>query len=122
MHRKRTTAPDEISGPMGSPDPRTRTNRVAASVRALPPRATARAVVELARHRRRLRHRPTLSQLQTMVHFDGREPCTYRLDRDVNWLPESLPIGFPHGADGLCFAHRDGEVVVLPDGCGFSLT
>jgi hypothetical protein len=60
--------------------------------------------------------------LQTMVHFDGREPCTYRLDRDVNWLPESLPIGFPHGASGLCFAHQGGELVVLPDGCGFELT
>jgi hypothetical protein len=37
------------------------------------------------------------------------------------WLPESLPLDFPHGADGLCFAHAGGEVVVLPDGCSFAL-
>jgi hypothetical protein len=56
-----------------------------------------------------------------MARLDGREPCSYRLDRAVNWLPESLPVGFPYGALGLCFAHQGGEVVVLPDGAGFAL-
>ena len=122
-NRKRTTAPDEISGPMGSPDPRTRTDRVVASLRGLPPRATARAVVELARNRRRLRHRPTLAQVQMMVRFDGREPCSYLLDPAVNFMPDVVPVGFPSGRNGLCFVHgRCGEMVVAPDGTGFSLT
>ena len=33
----------------------------------------------------------------------------------------SLPLKFPHGASGLCFAHPGGELVVLPNGCGFAL-
>jgi hypothetical protein len=122
-NRKRTTAPDEISGPMGSPDPTTRTDRVLASLRALPPRATARAVVELARNRRRLRHRPTLAQLQVMIRFDGREPCSYELDSAVNFVPDVAPVGFPSGRNGLCFVQGSGvELIVAPDGCGFSLT
>jgi hypothetical protein len=78
-------------------------------------------VVELARERRRLTHRPTVAQLRAMARLGGRRPCSYRLDPAVNWLPESLPLDFPHGASGLCFAHRGGEVVVLPNGCGFAL-
>ena len=56
-----------------------------------------------------------------MASFDGRQPCSYRLDRADNWLPESLPIGVPYGASGLCFAHAGGEIVALPDGAGFAL-
>lgn len=120
MHRKRTTAPDGIEGVISSGElPRPSTF---ATLRRLPPPGTARALAELARHHRRLRHRPTLDQVAMMIRFDGRAPCTYRLDGSVNWLPESLPIGFPHGAAGLCFAHPGGELVVLPDGLGFSLT
>ena len=81
----------------------------------------ARAVIELARERRRLAHVPTMAQLRTMAGFGGWAPSTYRLDPAVNWLPESLPVGFPHGADGLCFAHAGGAVVVLPGGGGFAL-
>jgi hypothetical protein len=81
----------------------------------------ARVAVELLRGRPRLAHRPTYAQLRTMARFDGREPCSYRLDRAINWLPESLPVGFPYGASGLCFAHQGGEVVALPDGAGFAL-
>jgi len=120
MLRKRTTAPDGIAGVISGGE-LPRPGRIA-TLRRLPPAGMARAVVELARHHRRLRHRPTLDQVAMMVRFAGREPCTYRLDGSVNWLPESLPVGFPHGAAGLCFAHLGGELVVLPDGLGFSLT
>jgi hypothetical protein len=123
IHRKRTTAPDEITGPMGSPQPRSRTDKVAARLRGLPPRATARAVVELARNRRRLQYRPTLAQIYVMVRFDGREPCSYVLDPAVNFMPAVAPVGFPSGRNGLCFVHGAcGEMVVAPDGTGFSLT
>jgi hypothetical protein len=57
--------------------------------------------------------------------FGGSEPCSYALDPALNWLPESLPIDFPFGDTGLCFAERAGwfeERVVLPNGIGFSLT
>ena len=115
---KRTTVPDGPWGPMGPPDPpvkqRTREQRVPAS-------RVVRVAAELMRERRRLQHRPTIAQLRTMAWFDGRQPCSYRLDRADNWLPESLPTGFPYGANGLCFAHAGGEVVALPDGAGFAL-
>lgn len=121
--RKRTIAPDEIAGPMGSLEPRTRSDRVVASLRGLPPRATARAVMELARHRHRVRHRPTRAQLWMMIRFDGREPCSYELDPAVNFVPEVVPVGFPSGRNGLCFVHGPcAELVVAPDGTGFSLT
>ena len=57
-----------------------------------------------------------------MASLDGRRPTTYRLDAAVNWLPESLPTDFPHGTDGLRFAHPGGELVVLPNGFGFALS
>jgi len=120
MHRKRTTAPDGIGGVMGSPHRRP-VKRVTAPERRITPGRAARVAVELARQRRRLRHRPTLVQLEAMARMGGSRPCSYRLDRGVNWLPESLPVDFPHGASGLCFAHRGGEIVVLPDGAGFAL-
>jgi len=122
-NRKRTTAWDGIPGPTGFPDPWSRTDRVRAAVRGLPPRATARAVLELARHHRRLRYRPTLAQVQAMVRFGGREPCSYVLDPAVNFMPEVPPIGFPSGPNGLSFIHGErGEMVVAPDGTGFALT
>ena len=119
MHRKRTTAPDGIRGVMGPPTKRP----VKGNERRgrLTPAVAVRLAVELARERLRLSHRPTVAQLRAMARFRGRTPCSYRLDRAVNWLPESLPVDFPHGASGLCFAHRGGEVVVLPNGCGFAL-
>ncbi len=80
-----------------------------------------RAVIELVREHRRLAHVPTMAQLRTMAGFDGRAPSTYRLDPAVNWLPECLPVDFPHGADGLRITHAYGESVVLPNGCGFVL-
>ena len=65
---------------------------------------TLRAVVELARSRRRLAHVPTLMQVRALAHFDGREPCSYLLDPAVNYVPE-LPLGGedPLGRHALCF-------------------
>jgi hypothetical protein len=61
-----------------------------------------------------------------MARFGGSQPCSYALDPEVNWLPESLPIDFPVGSIGLCFDKREAgffeERVVLPSGIGFSLT
>jgi hypothetical protein len=89
---------------------------------------TLRAVVQLVRSRRRLAHLPTLMQVRAMAHFDGREPCSYLLDPNVNYVPE-LPLGGedPLGRHGLCFtgrypdSGRRFELVTLPDGCAFDL-
>ena len=91
-------------------------------------RRTLRALVELARSRRRLAHVPTLMQVRALAHFDGREPCSYLLDPTVNYVPE-LPLGGedPLGRHALCFTgrHPDSgrrfELVTLPDGCAFDL-
>jgi hypothetical protein len=64
---------------------------------------------------------PRWRRLEVMARLNGSQPCSHRLDRAVNWPPESPPLDFPHGASGLCFAHRGGEVVVLADGAGFAL-
>jgi hypothetical protein len=108
VHRRnRTTAPGGIPGTTGPPP-------IGVARR-------LRAALELARSAAHVRHRPTLAQLRTMAVFDGRQPASYRLDAAVNWLPESLPADFPHGSDGLRFAHAGGELVALPNGWGFSL-
>ena len=120
MHRKRTTAPDGIRGVMGPPTERPVKGEIPPERRILLGKV-ARAAVELAHERGRLAQLPTMAQLRALARFGGRTPCSYRLDPVVNWLPESLPLEFPHGASGLCFAHPGGEVVVLPDGCGFAL-
>jgi hypothetical protein len=117
MKRKRTTAPDGPGGPTGAPPAR---ERKPAAERRITAARVGRVAVEVARSRE-LRHVPTLAQLGLMARFDGREPSTYRLDRTVNWLPEVLPHGFPQGTDGLCFTHREGAIVVAPDGVGFGL-
>src|SRR4051795_13779412 len=105
MHRKPTTGPDGI--------PRAAVRRSSTVEfggivvdRRPRPTALARTLVELARSGRRLRHRPTVAQLRTMVHMDGRQPCTYRLDRAGDWLPPDLALGFPHRADGVCVGPR----------------
>ena len=95
MLRKRTTAPG-VSGPTGRPERpvkgRTRpsggSRRRGSRGRRSSWRASAGGW-----------HRPTMAQLRTMAGFGGRQPSTYRLDRAVNWLPESLPVDFPHGAE-----------------------
>jgi hypothetical protein len=118
LRRKRITDPDGLWDPF-EPLP--------LPVKLKPPRErritaarVGRVAVELARSRQ-LKHLPTLGQLRLMAQFDGRQPSTYRLDRAENWLPEVLPYGFPEGSDGLRFTHREGAIVVAPDGLGFGL-
>jgi hypothetical protein len=120
MQQKRTTAPDGVPGRPGVPRARPVKQEIPPERRITATKA-ARTALELARERRHLHHHPTLAQLRAMARLEGCRPCSYQLDPDLNWLPESLPLDFPHGAHGLCFEHRGGEVVVLPDGGGFTL-
>ena len=89
---------------------------------------TARAIVRLARANRRLEHVPTLGQVQAMAWFDGREPCSYLLDRAVNFVPEPMEFGYERevGQHALSFTCRDPygrviELVTMSDGGGFDL-
>jgi hypothetical protein len=120
MPNKRTTAPDGVRGLASAPAVRP-VKQETPPERRITTAQAARVGLELARERRHLHHRPTMAQLRTMARFDGSRPCSYRLDPAVNWLPESLPLDFPHGADGLCFEHRGGELVALSGGGGFAL-
>ena len=90
----------------------------------------ARALFALASRRDRLRHVPTLAQIGAMACWDGSEPCSYLLDRAVNWVPaaDEMPVGLEHqlGQQALCFCCRlpsghDAELVVFPSGDGFDL-
>ena len=89
---------------------------------------TARAIVRLARAHRSLEHLPTLGQVRAMAWFDGREPCSYLLDRTVNFVPEPMEFGYERelGAHALSFTCRDPygrvmELVTMRDGGGFDL-
>ena len=89
---------------------------------------TARAIVRLARAHRRLEHVPTLGQVQAMAWFDGREPCSYLLERAVNFVPEPMEFGYERelGQHALSFTCRDRhgramELVTMRDGGGFDL-
>jgi hypothetical protein len=89
---------------------------------------TARAIVRLARSHRRLEHVPTLGQVQAMAWFDGRQPCSYLLDRAVNFVPEPMEFGYESelGQRALSFTCRDPygrvmELVTMRDGGGFDL-
>jgi hypothetical protein len=82
-----------------------------------------RALVELARSRRRLEHVPTLMQARARA-FNGREPSSYLLDPAADFMPE-LPLG---DADPLVRFAGEGagsgrrfELVALPDGGAFDL-
>ena len=88
----------------------------------------ARAIVRLARAHRRLEHVPTLGQVRALAWFDGREPCSYLLDRAVNFVPEPMEFGYESevGRHALAFACRDTdgrvmELVMMRDGGGFDL-
>jgi hypothetical protein len=70
---------------------------------------------------------PTVEQIRAMARLDGREPCSYRLDPEHNYVPE-LPTGGedPLGQYGLCFTghYANGclfELVALPNGWAFDL-
>ena len=89
---------------------------------------TARAIVRLARAHRRLEHLPTFGQVRAMAWFDGREPCSYLLDRKVNFVPEPMEFGYESelGQHALAFTCRDPygrtmELVMMRDGGGFDL-
>jgi hypothetical protein len=85
------------------------------------------ALGRLWRGRSRLRHLPTLRQVRWMAGFDGREPCSYLLDRSVNYIPEMLPDPMVRqlGRHGLRLTGmalgETFETVVFPDGWGFDL-
>jgi len=89
-------------------------------------RRIAAAMLELARSRRRLTHRPTVAQVRTMARLEGREPCSYLLDPLVNFVPE-LIFGYERelGRHALCFTgrlpHGVREFVAFSDGDGFDL-
>ncbi|HTX09782.1 MAG TPA: hypothetical protein VME22_14270 [Solirubrobacteraceae bacterium] len=89
---------------------------------------TARAIVRLALAHRRLDHVPTLGQVKAMAWFDGREPCSYLLDRTVNFVPDPMEFGYERelGQHALSFTSRDPygrvmELVTMRDGGGFDL-
>ena len=89
---------------------------------------TARAIVRLARAHRRLEHVPTPGQVHAMAWFDGREPCSYLLDRERNFVPEPMEFGYERelGQHALSFTCRDPygrvmELVTMRDGGGFDL-
>ena len=63
-----------------------------------------------------------------MAWFDGREPCSYLLDRAVNFVPEPMEFGYERelGQHALAFSCRDTdgrvmELVMMRDGGGFDL-
>src|SRR5206468_12936534 len=86
----------------------------------------AAAIARLVWDRGRLAHWPTLGQVRAMAWFEGREPCSYLLDRRVNFVPELL-AGYDGelGRHALCFTarlpHGVREFVALSDGGGFDL-
>jgi hypothetical protein len=89
---------------------------------------TARAIARLARARRRLEHMPSLGQVRAMAWFDGRDPCSYLLDRGVNFVPEPMEFGYERelGQHALAFTCQDPygramELVTMRDGGGFDL-
>ena len=92
------------------------------------PIRVVRALVRLARCGRRLAHVPTLGQVRAMAWFDGQEPCSYLLDREVNLVPEPMEFGYESelGQHALCFTCQDGygrvmELVTMRDGGAFDL-
>ena len=120
MRRNRSTR----SGGRKLPDTRRRRRRG----RGAGIRRTLRALGRLARARRRMDHLPPRMQVRAMAHFDGREPSSYLLDPQVNFVPE-LPLGDadPLGRHALRFtgehagSGRRFELVALPDGGAFDL-
>jgi len=115
MHKNRTTAVDG-TGALDAPDTQFDPPRV-------PLRRLLRAMLELARSHRQLRHRPTRAQVRDLARFNGRNPRSYRLDPgELAELPLGLERPVP-GAYALCFLAGDGdrqrELVALPGGGGF---
>jgi len=89
---------------------------------------TARTIARLARCWRRLAHVPSLGRVRAMAWFDGRDPCSYLLDRAVNFVPDPMEFGYDSelGRHALCFTCTDEygrvmELVMMRDGGGFDL-
>ena len=88
-----------------------------------------RAVGRLVADRRRLKHVPTVGQVKAMAWLAGREPVSYLLDREQNFVPEPLDFGYERelGSHALCFTLRDDEgyvvteMVAMRDGGMFDL-
>jgi hypothetical protein len=88
-----------------------------------------RAVGRLIADRRRVKHVPTVGQVKAMAWLDGREPVSYLLDREQNFVPEPLDFGYERelGSHALCFMLRDDdgyvvtEMVAMRDGGMFDL-
>ena len=88
-----------------------------------------RAVGRLIADRRRLKHVPTVGQIKAMAWLAGREPGSYLLDREQNFVPEPLDFGYERelGSHALCFTLRDDdgyvvtEMVAMRDGGMFDL-
>ncbi|MBV9193912.1 MAG: hypothetical protein JO168_07170 [Solirubrobacterales bacterium] len=88
-----------------------------------------RASWRLITHRRRLKHLPTIGQIKAMAWLDGREPVSYLLDREQNFVPEPLDFGYERelGTHALNFTVRDDdgcfvtEMVAMSDGETFDL-
>jgi len=66
--------------------------------------------------------------VRAIAWFDGREPCSYLLDRAVNFVPEPMEFGYEReiGRHALAFSCRDPygramELVTMRDGGGFDL-
>src|SRR4051794_32150409 len=113
--RNRTTAVDG-TGALGAPDMQFHAPR-------LPLHCVVRAMLELARGHRQLRHVPTRAQVRDLARWNGRSPRSYRLDPgELADLPLGLERPVP-GAYALCFVACDGgrrrELVALPGGGGF---
>ena len=121
MSEHRTTATSGVLGLAGEKPAASRREPVGVA-------RTARAITRLAHAHNRLRHVPTVEQVRSMAWFDGREPCSYLLDPEHNYVPE-LPAGGedPLGRYGLCFTCRDAaghptmELVALSNGWAFDL-
>ena len=118
MLRKRTTGPGV---PGSTARPRRPVNRQGFPEWRMTRSRLARAVIELARERRRLAHVPTMAQLRMMAGFEGRAPSTYGSIRRstgcrsaCRWTSRTAPTG-------CASPHAGGESVVLPNGCGFVL-
>ena len=63
---------------------------------------TARAIARLARAHNRLAHLPTVGQVRAMAWFDGREPCSYLLDPEQNFVPEPMEFGYERELGSAC--------------------
>jgi hypothetical protein len=116
MAQERTAAPIGVVRFAGEGLPEGRCGRVGVA-------PIARAIVRLARARRRLSHLPTLRHVETMARLYGWDPCSYVLDPEQNYVPEPVRSRAEPdvGRHALCFLCEDPhgwvmELVTTRDG------